>query len=179
MLMDQQTKRHRGFGFVTFENEETVDRVCEIHFHTIKNKKVGNNCTFILFLEIMVWQSRICFFFVQVECKKAQPKEAVQAANTAALLGKRVILSNLGMMPGLGLPNLSAPALPQPQQPQLQPAQASLQAALQQQLAASAALGKLSSSFHSIRFNYAANGAQLQKLPSNFHFSPQAGTGSW
>ena len=86
---------------------------------------------------------------MQVECKKAQPKEAVQAANTAALLGKRVILSNLGMMPGLGLPNLTAPALPQPQQPQMQPAQASLQAALQQQLAASAALGKLSSSFSS------------------------------
>ncbi|XP_064212447.1 RNA-binding protein Musashi homolog 2 isoform X2 [Tribolium castaneum] len=69
MLMDQQTKRHRGFGFVTFENEDVVDRVCEIHFHTIKNKKV--------------------------ECKKAQPKEAVQAS--AQLLGKRLMLSGLGM----------------------------------------------------------------------------------
>jgi len=113
MLMDQQTKRHRGFGFVTFENEETVDRVCEIHFHTIKNKKV--------------------------ECKKAQPKEAVQAANTAALLGKRVILSNLGMMPSLGLPSVGA--IPQMPQQQQIAAPAALQAALQQQLAASAALG--------------------------------------
>jgi len=40
MLMDQQTKRHRGFGFVTFDSEDVVDRICEIHFHTIKGKKV-------------------------------------------------------------------------------------------------------------------------------------------
>lgn len=41
MLMDQQTKRHRGFGFITFEVEDVVDRICEIHYHTVKGKKVG------------------------------------------------------------------------------------------------------------------------------------------
>ncbi|XP_045530667.1 RNA-binding protein Musashi homolog 2-like isoform X2 [Pieris brassicae] len=70
MLMDQQTKRHRGFGFVTFHSEEAVERVCDIHFHTIKNKKV--------------------------ECKRAQPKEAVAA--TPLALGKRLVLR-----PGRGL----------------------------------------------------------------------------
>ncbi|KAJ0170090.1 hypothetical protein K1T71_014696 [Dendrolimus kikuchii] len=70
MLMDQQTKRHRGFGFVTFHSEEAVERVCDIHFHTIKNKKV--------------------------ECKRAQPKEAVAAAPLA--LGKRLVIR-----PGRGL----------------------------------------------------------------------------
>ena len=88
---------------------------------------------------------------LQVECKKAQPKEVVQAANTAALLGKRVILSNLGILPGLAVPGLGPTATAAAQQPaavqqqqqqQLTAGHSALQAALQQQLAASAALGK-------------------------------------
>lgn len=86
MLMDQQTKRHRGFGFITLADEDVVDRICEIHFHTIKNKKV--------------------------ECKKAQPKETVTPA-TQLQLQKRLLLSGLGLrMPTavVGAANPHAPA---------------------------------------------------------------------
>ncbi|ESO97382.1 hypothetical protein LOTGIDRAFT_73638, partial [Lottia gigantea] len=72
LMFDKSTNRHRGFGFVTFETEDAVEKVCEIHFHEIMGKMVINS----IFIFDLYWHGCV-LLSLQVECKKAQPKEVM------------------------------------------------------------------------------------------------------
>ncbi|KAM6938998.1 DAZ-associated protein 1 isoform 3-T3 [Lycodopsis pacificus] len=76
MIYDAEKQRPRGFGFITFEAEQSVDQAVNMHFHDIMGKKC-------LFLTQCVYQAagmgftaqrqfRLC----QVEVKKAEPRDS-------------------------------------------------------------------------------------------------------
>eukprot|EP00051_Salpingoeca_urceolata_P006727 m.88992 g.88992 ORF g.88992 m.88992 type:complete len:464 (-) comp14960_c2_seq1:1907-3298(-) len=57
LMYDRDTRRPRGFGFVTFDHEDVVDKLCEIQFLTFLDK--------------------------QVEVKRAEPKAVIDAQRNA------------------------------------------------------------------------------------------------
>ncbi|XP_030847988.1 RNA-binding protein Musashi homolog Rbp6 isoform X5 [Strongylocentrotus purpuratus] len=78
-MFDRTTNRHRGFGFVIFDNEKTVDSVCEEHFHELDGKLV--------------------------EVKKAQPKEVMMPQNAAK--NRAAMMRNLYGIYGYAAPNFT------------------------------------------------------------------------
>ena len=69
-----------GFGFIQFDKEDVVEKVCEIHFHEINGKMVINMIFICLIVLVRFIGSRN---LKKVECKKAQPKEVMLPAQLA------------------------------------------------------------------------------------------------
>lgn len=84
-VTEHSTNKRRGFCFVSFDSEDTVDKICELQFHHIDGNKV--------------------------EVKRALPKEVQQqqAALRAAVAGRGMIPATIaatafGVVPGRGRP---------------------------------------------------------------------------
>ncbi|VDM15577.1 unnamed protein product [Hydatigera taeniaeformis] len=72
LMMDRETNRHRGFAFVTFENVDAANKVCEIRYHRLDNKR-----QYLHVSQGINWT----LFFPQVEVKRALPKEVMKGVN--------------------------------------------------------------------------------------------------
>ncbi|MCI12576.1 heterogeneous nuclear ribonucleoprotein 1-like, partial [Trifolium medium] len=76
VMYDQNTGRPRGFGFITFDTEEAVDRVLHKTFHDLNGK--------------------------QVEVKRALPKDANPGANSRMMGGAGGGSAGMGGYQGYG-----------------------------------------------------------------------------
>lgn len=72
---------------MTFENEDVVEKVCEIHFHEINNKMVSSPTRASRGSAAdhreRTWLIHLPPPPEQVECKKAQPKEVMSPTGSA------------------------------------------------------------------------------------------------
>ena len=70
IMYDQEKKKSRGFGFLSFEDDQSVERVCSEHYVTLNGK--------------------------QVEIKKAEPRDG---SSNHKMMGQDPIQSNWGPGP--------------------------------------------------------------------------------
>lgn len=74
IMYDQEKKKSRGFGFLSFETEDSIERVCAEHYVTFNGK--------------------------QVECKRAEPRDLSRGAGKG---GQANQVANQWGGPGMGM----------------------------------------------------------------------------